>query len=47
VPGGAITDYGAVTATLARLVTEGGGTVRTGAKVLGIVDRGGERRRDR
>ncbi len=42
VPGAAITDYGAVTATLARLVADGGGAIRTGARVLGVVDRGRE-----
>ncbi len=36
VPGAAITDYAAVTRTLARLVGERGGEVRTGARVLGI-----------
>jgi (S)-2-hydroxyglutarate dehydrogenase len=42
VPGAAITDYGAVTATLARLVAGGGGAIRTGTRVVGVVDRGGE-----
>lgn len=42
VPGTAITDYAAVTATLARLVAGGGGAIRTGTRVLGVVDRGRE-----
>jgi (S)-2-hydroxyglutarate dehydrogenase len=42
VPGAAITDYAAVTAALARLVADGGGAVRTGTRVLGIVESGGE-----
>ena len=42
VPGTAITDYAAVTATLARLVAGGGGAIRTGTRVLGVADRGRE-----
>jgi len=42
VPGASITDYTAVTAALARLVADGGGAIRTGTRVLGVVDRGGE-----
>ena len=42
VPGAAITDYGAVTATLARLVADGGGSIRTRTRVLGVIVRGGE-----
>src|SRR3989475_3593535 len=42
VPGAAITDYGAVTSTLARLVARAGGEIRTGAKLVGIQDRGAE-----
>jgi L-2-hydroxyglutarate oxidase len=42
VPGASITDYTAVTTALARLVADGGGAIRTGTRVLGVVDRGDE-----
>jgi len=42
VPDAAITDYGAVTSTLARLVMCGGGVIRTGARVVGLADRNGQ-----
>ena len=42
VPGAAITDYGVVTSTLARLVARAGGQIRTGARVVGLLDRGSE-----
>jgi L-2-hydroxyglutarate oxidase len=42
VPDAAITDYGAVTSALARLVTRGGGVVRMGARVVGLEERDGE-----
>lgn len=41
VPGAAITDYGAVTAALARLVERAGGRIRTGTRVTGAVERAG------
>jgi (S)-2-hydroxyglutarate dehydrogenase len=41
VPGAAITDYGAVTAALARLVESTGGHVSTGTRVTGVVERDG------
>ncbi len=41
VPGAAITDYGAVTTALARLVAAGGGQVRTGTLVTRLAESGG------
>lgn len=40
VPGAAITDFGAVTDTLARLVVQRGGRVLTGARVVGVTGDG-------
>src|SRR5262245_14259284 len=42
VPGAAITDYPAVTSTLAGLVADGGGSIRTGARVTAVAARDGE-----
>jgi L-2-hydroxyglutarate oxidase len=42
VPTTGIVDYGAVAAAYARRVTEAGGEVRTGARVLAVARRGGE-----
>jgi L-2-hydroxyglutarate oxidase len=42
VPTTGIVDYGAVAAAYARRVREAGGTVRTGARVVGVERRGGE-----
>ena len=41
VPGAAVTDFGAVTAALAAAVAEGGGEIRTGARVGAILPRDG------
>ncbi|HEU5320883.1 MAG TPA: FAD-dependent oxidoreductase, partial [Methylomirabilota bacterium] len=41
VPATAVTDYRAVTGAMARLIREGGGTVRTGVRVTGLVRRDG------
>src|SRR5881397_1633303 len=42
VPGASVTDYGAVTTALAGIVARGGGQVRTGARVVGVLDSPGE-----
>jgi len=42
VPGAAITDYGAVTSAMARQVARGGGEIRTGARVVSVLERSRE-----